>query len=52
MREENATVKENYESQLSAMSDHLAMMTGKLASQEDLIHNLNFQIKENKKAKK
>jgi len=51
VREENATVKENYESQLSAMSDHLAMMTGKLASQEDLIHNLNFQIKENKKAK-
>lgn len=52
VREENATVKENYESQLSAMSDHLAMMTAKLASQEDLIHNLNFQIKESKKAKK
>ena len=52
VREENATVKENYESQLSAMSDHLAMMTAKLASQEDLIHNLNFQIKENKKGKK
>ena len=52
VREEIATVKENYESQLSAMSDHLAMMTAKLASQEDLIHNLNFQVKENKKGRK
>ena len=52
VREEIETVKENYESQLSAMSDHLAMMTAKLASQEDLIHNLNFQIKDNKKGRK
>ena len=53
VREEIATVKENYESQLSAMSDHLAMMTTKLAEQEDLIQNLNFQYKEaTKKGKK
>ena len=52
VRDEIATIKENYESQLSAMSEHLAMMTSKLAGQEDLIHNLNFQIKENKKGKK
>jgi len=52
VRQEVATVKENYESQLSAMSDHLAMMTTKLAEQEDLIQNLNFQYKEAKKGKK
>ena len=52
VRDEIATIKENYESQLSAMSEHLTMMTSKLAEQEDLIHNLNFQIRENKKAKK
>ena len=53
VREEIATVKENYESQLSAMSDHLAMMTSKLAEQEDLIQNLNFQCREAaKKGKK
>lgn len=52
VREEIATVKENYETQLSAMSDHLAMMTSKLAEQEDLIQNLNFQMKEAKRGKK
>jgi len=52
VREEIDVIKENYESQLSAMSDHLAMMTSKLAAQEDLIHNLNFQIKENRKGRK
>ena len=53
VREEIDTVKENYESQLSAMSDHLAMMTTKLAEQEDLIQNLNFQCREAaKKGKK
>lgn len=52
VREEVVTVRENYESQLSAMSDHLAMMTGKLAQQEEIIHNLNFQIRESKKSKK
>merc|ERR1712170_235944 len=45
VREEIALTKENYESQLSVMSDHPAMMTSKLAQQEDLIHNLNFQMK-------
>jgi len=52
VREEIDVIKENYEGQLSAMSDHLAMMTSKLAAQEDQIHNLNFQIKENKKGRK
>ena len=52
VREEVVTIRENYESQLSAMSDHLAMMTGKLAQQEEIIHNLNFTIKENKRGKK
>ena len=52
VREEIATVKENYESQLSAMSEHLAMMTTKLAEQEDLIQNLQFQCKEAKRGKK
>jgi len=52
VREEIATTKENYESQLSVMSDHLASMNSKLAEQEDLIHQLKFEQKGGKKSKK
>ena len=52
VREEIATTKENYESQLSVMSDHLASMNTKLAEQEDLILQLKFEQKSGKKGKK
>merc|ERR1719186_1210281 len=52
VREEIATTKENYESQLSVMSDHLASMNSKLAEQEDLILQLKFEQKGGKKGKK
>lgn len=52
VREEIATTKENYESQLSVMSDHLASMNSKLAEQEDLILQLKFEQKSGKKGKK
>merc|ERR1711872_19322 len=52
VREEIATTKENYESQLSVMSDHLASMNTKLAEQEDLILQLKFEQKAGKKGKK
>jgi len=52
VREETATIKENYESQLSVMSDHLASMNSKLAEQEDLIQQLKFEQKGGKKGKK
>jgi len=52
VREEIATTKENYESQLSVMSDHLASMNAKLAEQEDLILQLKFEQKCGKKGKK
>jgi len=52
VRDEIATTKENYESQLSVMSDHLASMNTKLAEQEDLILQLKFEQKSGKKGKK
>lgn len=52
VREEIATTKENYESQMSVMSDHLASMNSKLAEQEDLILQLKFEQKSGKKGKK
>jgi len=52
VREEIETTKENYESQLSVMSDHLASMNSKLAEQEDLILQLKFEQKAGKKGKK
>merc|ERR1712042_163777 len=45
VREEIALTKENYESQLSVMSDHLASMNSKLAEQEDQIIQLKFEQK-------
>ena len=47
-RDEVALTQEKYESQLSVMSDHLASMTSKIADQEHLITQLNFQLKESK----
>jgi len=52
VREEIALTKENYESQLSVMSDHLASMNSKLAEQEDQIIQLKFEQKSGKKGKK
>jgi len=52
VREEIETTKENYESQLSVMSEHLASMNSKLAEQEDLILQLKFEQKAGKKGKK
>eukprot|EP00092_Neocalanus_flemingeri_P001825 GFUD01001946.1.p1 GENE.GFUD01001946.1~~GFUD01001946.1.p1 ORF type:complete len:327 (-),score=109.85 GFUD01001946.1:110-1090(-) len=52
VRVEIAVTQENYESQLSVMSDHLASMNSKLAQQEDLIAQLKFEQKGGKKGKK
>jgi len=54
VREEIAVTKENYETQLSVMSEHLASMNSKLAEQEEIISQLRFEVsgKSTKKGKK
>merc|ERR1712025_678854 len=54
VREEIAVTKENYETQLSVMSEHLASMNSKLAEQEEIISQLRFEVsgKSAKKGKK
>ena len=54
MKEDVGTTRENYEGQLSIMSDHLAEMNIKLAEQTDTIQQLRFQLsnKNQKKLKK
>lgn len=44
LREELSTVSQNYEVQLSMMSDHLASVNEKLAQQSDEIDNLKYQL--------
>jgi len=51
MKEDVGTTRENYEGQLSIMSDHLAEMNIKLAEQTDTIQQLKFQLN-NKNMKK
>ncbi|KAK7600943.1 hypothetical protein V9T40_008384 [Parthenolecanium corni] len=51
LREELSTVCQNYEVQLSMMSDHLASVNEKLAQQSEEIDNLKYQLN-NKMLKK
>lgn len=44
LREELSTISQNYEVQLSTMSEHLASVNEKLASQTEEIDNLHYQI--------
>lgn len=44
LREELSTVCQNYEVQLSMMSDHLASVNEKLAQQSEEIDNLKYQL--------
>jgi protein phosphatase 1 regulatory subunit 21 len=57
VRDEIAITKENYETQLSVMSEHLASMNSKLAEQEETIAQLRYEVagvnvKAGKKGKK
>lgn len=44
LQEELSTISQNYEVQLRMMSDHLANVNEKLASQSEEIENLHYQL--------
>lgn len=43
-REELSTISQNYESQLSMMSEHVASLNEKLTLQSEEIDNLKYQL--------
>lgn len=44
LQEELSTISQNYEVQLSMMSEHLASVNEKLTSQSEEIENLHYQL--------